>query len=231
MHDDPLLVGQTSDLKLYVYHNEVDHRAHFHFVNMKTNEEGALAIYGPGYITADHEEYCATLSKEQLNELYDYLNTSTEFGTRFDGICKVWNSVADEAALRIDSLPISIPDYKMIPNLIDITDADYTYRVGNLEHLQLVVFGKDSVKEPHMHFSNIYTGERGALSLRTAKYCDHDEYTCRLSDELLKEIYDYCIGKWGNHTNFDFICASWALYNRSRKLPKDPPRYDLINKQ
>ena len=228
MHDDPLLVGQTSDLKLYVYHNEVDHRPHFHFVNMKTNEEGALNIYGPSYNTADHEEHRATLSKEQLNELYDYLNISTEFGTRFSGICKAWNSVTDEVELHVNNMDF-IPNYNLMPNLIDINDDDYTYRVGNLEHLQLVVFGKDSVKEPHMHFSNRYTGERGALSLRTAKYCDHDEYTCRLSDELLKEIYDYCLE--GNHTHFDFMCASWAMSNRTRKFPKEPPRYDLMNKQ
>ena len=113
-------------------------------------------------------------------------------------------------------------------------DEDDFLIVGNLKNVQLTMYANEANVEPHMHFVNLNTGEEGALSLRIADYFDHEDYNGRLSDELLKEIYDYCSSACPINDkvkNFDFICVTWAKVNKNCKMSKNAPRYDLINKQ
>lgn len=103
--------------------------------------------------------------------------------------------------------------------------------VGNLKNVQLTIYANEAGVKPHMHFVNLNTGEKGALSLRAADYFDHEDYNGRLSDELLKEVYDYCSSASPINDkvkNFDFICVTWAKVNKNCAMPKDAPRYDLI---
>ena len=113
-------------------------------------------------------------------------------------------------------------------------DEDDMCIMGNLKNVQLIMYANELADKPHIHFINLKTGEEGALSLQTADYYDHDNYNGRLNNELLKEIYDYCCSACPINDkvkNFDFICVTWAKVNKNCAMPKNAPRYDLINKR
>lgn len=117
------------------------------------------------------------------------------------------------------------------PQTVALHSEDDMCIVGNLKNVQLTIYANEADVEPHMHFANLNTGEEGALSLRIADYFDHKNYNGRLSNELLKEIYDYCSSTCPINDkvkNFDFICVTWAKVNKNCAMSKNAPRYDLI---
>lgn len=118
-----------------------------------------------------------------------------------------------------------------VPQNVSSHKEDDFLIVGNLKNVQLTIYANEADNVPHVHFVNLNTGEKGALSLRTADYFDHEDYNGRLSDELLKEVYDYCSSVspiTSKAKNFDFICIAWAKINKNCAMSKDAPRYDLI---
>lgn len=96
-------------------------------------------------------------------------------------------------------------------------------RLGDIE---LYVYWDDPVHEPHFHFVNMKTGEKGALKLETAEYCPHEIYNATLNKEQLKEIYEWLNQRaFKNDTSikFDFLCASWGICNEKYVGNRTPP--------
>lgn len=110
--DDVVIIGRTSDLELFTYWNDPEHIPHFHFVNTKTGEKGALKFLAPEYCF--HEDYTATLSKEQLEELHNYLNkrafSDADF-VEYDFMCVSWEKTNEKYFFKRPKL---IPDYRVL---------------------------------------------------------------------------------------------------------------------
>lgn len=101
-----------------------------------------------------------------------------------------------------------------------------------LTDIDIYVYWDDPIHEPHFHFVNTKTGEKGALKLETAEYCPHEIYNATLSKEQLRELYDYLNQRsFNNDTSikFDFLCATWgacnAKYVGNRTPPDKVPEY------
>lgn len=109
--DDIVLGFKLTDIDIYVYWDDPDHTPHFHFVNNKTGEKGALKLYEAEYYP--HEIYNATLTKEQLKELYDYLNKLAFIDSprvKYDFLCATWGTCNAKYVGNLKK-PSVIPEY------------------------------------------------------------------------------------------------------------------------
>ena len=102
---------RLTDIEIYVYWNDPEHTPHFHFVNTKTGEKGALKLETAEYCF--HEDYTATLSKEQLKELYDYLTKLAFIDSplvRFDFLCASWG-ISNKKYIGNRKKTDTVPEY------------------------------------------------------------------------------------------------------------------------
>lgn len=118
-----------------------------------------------------------------------------------------------------------------VPQNVASHSEDDMCIMGNLKNVQLTMYDNEPADKPHIHFINLKTGEEGALSLQKAEYYDHGNYNGRLSNELLKEIYDYCVSPCSvapSAKTFEFICSIWETFYDVREMDEITPRYDLM---
>lgn len=217
-----------SHFEIFVYGDEGE-IPHFHFIDYNNENESCICLLDNQYFS--HSGKNLTLCHKDRKLLMEYLSLKGSFteGTKYRVLCKLWN-LKNPNRPQIDEEYI-MPDYTKIKRYKE--DDDFLI-VGNLKNVRLTIHANEANKKPHMHFVNLKTGEKGALSLQKAEYFDHDEYNGRLSNELLKEVYDYCNSKTpitSKAKNFDFICITWAKVNKNCQMSKNTPRYDLINKR
>lgn len=85
--DNKQTLGQFGDIIISVYANEPYTTPHFHFENAVTNEKGAIKLHKPMYF--NHEEYNATLSKDELAAMQKYLSNS-RVAPMFLFVCDMW---------------------------------------------------------------------------------------------------------------------------------------------
>lgn len=109
--DDIVLEFHLTDVDIYVYWDDPLHEPHFHFVNTKTGEKGALYLFKAEY--CPHEIYNATLSKEQLKELYDRLNElafNNSPRVQYAYLCAGWG-ICNEKYAGNYKMPDAVPEY------------------------------------------------------------------------------------------------------------------------
>lgn len=109
--DDIEFDGKVGDIEIYFYWNDPLHVPHFHFVNTKTGEKGAFKLYEAEY--CPHEIYNATLTKAQLRELYEWLNTHEFIDSprvQFDYLCATWG-ITNKKYIGNYKKPDKVPEY------------------------------------------------------------------------------------------------------------------------
>lgn len=110
--DDIIPVGHLKDLELMVYPNEQEKTPHFHFVNTKTGEKGAIKIMTAEYCF--HDGYTATLSKEQLKDIYEWfcsLSFEDDTDIHYEFLCEFWLTLNPDCPIK---LPKEVPDYTIL---------------------------------------------------------------------------------------------------------------------
>lgn len=110
--DDIIPVGHLKDLELMVYPNEQEKTPHFHFVNTKTGEKGAIKIMTAEYCF--HNGYTATLNKDQLKEIYEwfcYPAFKNSKDINYDYLCEFWLMANENTFIE---RPKDIPNYTQL---------------------------------------------------------------------------------------------------------------------
>ena len=125
------------------------------------------------------------------------------------------------------SLEKSSPQISIDTHSKNEDNIEFEGRIGDIE---LYVYRDDPLHEPHFHFVNTKTGEKGAIKIMIAEYCPHEIYNAILSKEQLKELYNFLKKPaFNNHPKFDYLCATWGIFNEkyvgNYKMPDTTPEY------